>query len=106
MNLRPGSIEIQYSRLACVLALLSVALCGTRARTQEVTAGVTGTITDPDGAVVVGAVVPLWIATEARRSPQEAMPRASITCNEFLWELINFARRATVSARRPCRRSR
>jgi Carboxypeptidase regulatory-like domain/TonB dependent receptor len=64
MNLQAGSISIQYSRLACVLALLSVALSGTRAGTQEVTAEITGTITDRDGAVVVGTVV---TATDAQR---------------------------------------
>jgi Carboxypeptidase regulatory-like domain/TonB dependent receptor len=62
MNHQPGSI--QYSRLACVLALLSLALSGTRARTQEVTAEITGTITDPDGAAVVGAIV---TATDTQR---------------------------------------
>jgi hypothetical protein len=64
MNLQPGSTSIQYSRLACVLVLLSVALSGTWARTQEVTAGVTGTVTDPDGDVVMGAVV---TATDTQR---------------------------------------
>jgi len=64
MTLRTGPISIQYFRFACVLALLSVVLSGKQAKTQEVTAGVTGTITDPDGAVVVAAVV---TATDVER---------------------------------------
>src|SRR5215467_8081506 len=55
MNLQAGSLK--NFRLSCALVLLSVALFGTQARTQEVTAGITGTVTDANGAAVVGAIV-------------------------------------------------
>src|SRR5215470_11660654 len=55
MNLQAGSLK--YFRLSCALVFLAVALFGTQARTQEVTAGITGTVTDPSGAAVVDALV-------------------------------------------------
>ena len=64
MKFRPGPISIHYFRFAYVLTLLSVVLSGKQATTQEVTAGVTGTIADPDDAVIVGAVV---TATDTQR---------------------------------------
>jgi len=63
MNLQAGSLK--NLRLSCALVLLSVALFGTQARTQEVTAGITGTITDPSGSVVVDALV---TATDTQRA--------------------------------------
>ena len=62
MILQAGSLK--NFRLSCALALLAVALFGTQARTQEVTAGITGTITDPSGSVVVDALV---TATDVQR---------------------------------------
>jgi hypothetical protein len=63
MILQAGSLK--NFRLSCALALLAVALFGTQARTQEVTAGITGTITDPSGSVVVDALV---TATDTQRA--------------------------------------
>src|SRR5215469_1798615 len=63
MNLQAGSLK--YFRLSCALVLLAVALFGTQARTQEVTAGITGTITDPSGSAVVDALV---TATDTQRA--------------------------------------
>jgi hypothetical protein len=63
MNLQAGSLK--NFCLSCALVLLSVALFGTQARTQEVTAGITGTITDPSGSVVVDALV---TATDTQRA--------------------------------------
>jgi len=51
-------------RLIWVLVLLSMVLSGMQARTQEVTAGITGTVTDPNGAAVGGAIV---TATDTQR---------------------------------------
>jgi len=62
MNLQAGSLK--YFRFACALVILSVSLFGTQARTQEVTAGITGTITDPGGSAVADALV---IATDTER---------------------------------------
>ena len=62
MNLHAGSIR--HSRLACVFFLSSVAFFATRARPQEVTAGITGTVTDPSGSSVVDALV---TATDTER---------------------------------------
>ena len=64
MKFRPGPISIHYFRFVYVLTLLSVVVSGKQATTQEVTAGVTGTIADPDDAVIVGAVV---TATDTQR---------------------------------------
>ena len=62
MNLRAGSLR--YFRGTGILVLLSAFLCGTQARTQEVTAQITGTVTDPTGAAVVEALV---TATDVER---------------------------------------
>jgi hypothetical protein len=56
--------SLKCFRLIWALVLLSVALFGTQAQTQEVTAGITGTVTDPSGAAVVGALV---TATDVQR---------------------------------------
>ena len=54
--------SLKCFRLIWALVLLSVALFGTQA--QEVTAGITGTVTDPSGAAVVDALV---TATDVQR---------------------------------------
>jgi Carboxypeptidase regulatory-like domain/TonB dependent receptor len=56
--------SLKCLRLISALVLLSVMLFGIQARTQEVTAGITGTVTDHSGAVVVDALV---TATDIQR---------------------------------------
>jgi Carboxypeptidase regulatory-like domain len=58
----PKKMGVQGKSLKCLrliwsLVLLSVMLFGMQARTQEVTAGITGTVTDHSGAAVVDALV-------------------------------------------------
>jgi len=100
MNLQAGSLK--YFRFACALVLSSVALFGTQARTQEVTAGITGTITDPSGSAVVDALVTAMNTQSATTFSTNKTPTASITCPGFLWELIGHAQKATASAQRRC----
>ena len=57
--------SLKCFRLIWALVLLSVALFGTQGQTQEVTAGITGTVTDPSGAAVVNALV---TATDTQRA--------------------------------------
>jgi hypothetical protein len=55
MKLNLGSISIRYLLSVCLIALLLAV--GSPAWSQETTAAINGTITDPSGAPIAGATV-------------------------------------------------